>query len=163
MRGAAGAVSSHGRAPTGVEGNAAGSRGERPWRERQEGLHPLGMGSPSMKAGDYRGDPGRGGVTRSGEHRPSWINIQDKAAGAEAPREVAGVTEDPDTCCTLWKPDVFCLAVPRWPHLPSLGTVRCSGPGTLRNKAACRGRARLWKPRNHKSQVTFGTLSLCSK
>lgn len=47
---AAGEVSSHGRAPTGVEGDTAGSLGEEPWRERcvcgGVGAASPGHGSP---------------------------------------------------------------------------------------------------------------------
>lgn len=58
---------------------------------------------------------------------------------------------------TLWKPNMSSPTVPRWPHPPNFGAVRCPGPGTIRNKPAYRGRARLWRTRNHKPQVMSGT------
>ena len=112
---AAGVVSPRGMGPPGMEGPRCWESGEGPWRERQEGLCSSGIGVPQHKACEYRGGPGRGRVTLSGEQGTSWTEIQDEVAGAEAPRQVAGGHRKIQALAlTLWKPGVSSWVVLWW-------------------------------------------------
>lgn len=99
-------------------------------------------------------------MTLSKEDRASQRETQDKATGGEDPGRGQGRRQERIQALALTLEPWCVLVLPSHPVMTSpskLWGCQWPGPGTIRNRAAFRGRARLWRPARNRKLQMFGT------